>query len=218
MSAALALQAHRWRCLFSYVGGTQRTKDNVGIVVSGKEQVLHTRNPWDVLGYQAVEDATILFDKGAFAAASQLLEPVIQNTREPARKRELQALKTLADAYEAWDRFQHGDALNRLRELAKYDNDLGTILADRWARRLRTEIDDHRNYLEQLVNVSGPTWERVKDLLANAVRRGRQRRFDDAVARLYRALEAMAQVRLREAHGIEDTKRIPLERVPEELA
>ena len=39
MSAALALQAHRWRCVFSYVGGSERSKDGVGVVVSGKEQV-----------------------------------------------------------------------------------------------------------------------------------------------------------------------------------
>src|SRR5262245_28436204 len=32
MSAALALQAHRWRCQFSYVGGSERTKEGVGVV------------------------------------------------------------------------------------------------------------------------------------------------------------------------------------------
>ncbi|MGH7227535.1 MAG: hypothetical protein ACRELF_30350, partial [Gemmataceae bacterium] len=70
MSAALALQAHRWRCRFSYIGGQERTKDGVGVVVSGKEQVLHMHNPWDALGYQAVEEATTLFDQRAFAAVS----------------------------------------------------------------------------------------------------------------------------------------------------
>lgn len=44
MTAALALQARDWRCIFSYVGGQERTSDGVGIVVSGKEQVLHTSN------------------------------------------------------------------------------------------------------------------------------------------------------------------------------
>jgi acyl-coenzyme A thioesterase PaaI-like protein len=42
-------------------------------------------------------------------------------------------------------------------------------------------------------------------------------RFDDAVARLYRALEAMAQVALKEVHGVESTEKVPLEQVPEFL-
>jgi len=40
-------------------------------------------------------------------------------------------------------------------------------------------------------------------------------RIDDAVARLYRAIEAVAQVALRDCHGFESTAKVPLGRVPE---
>jgi CRISPR-associated protein (TIGR02710 family) len=217
MSAALALQARRWPCRFSFVGGTERTKDNVGVVISGKEQVLHGSNPWDALGYQAVEDALVLFDQGAAGAAGRLLEQTLRNVEGPARKRELASLKCLVEAYDAWDRFEHREALNKLNEVQKYDNDLGAVLGRQRADQLRKTLDQHRAVLAHLTAESGPTPARVQDLLANARRRGQEGRLDDAVARLYRAIEAVAQTRLREAHGIADTSKVPLGHVPEAL-
>ena len=83
MSAALALQAHRWRCVFSYVGGSERSKDGVGVVVSGKEQVLHIHNPWDSLGFQAVENFIALFDQLAFASAAVVADRAMK--KAPSR-------------------------------------------------------------------------------------------------------------------------------------
>jgi CRISPR-associated protein (TIGR02710 family) len=57
----------------------------------------------------------------------------------------------------------------------------------------------------------------VTDLLANARRRKTEGRMDDAVARLYRAIEALAQVRLADRYQIGNTKQVPIERVPEPL-
>jgi CRISPR-associated protein (TIGR02710 family) len=54
----------------------------------------------------------------------------------------------------------------------------------------------------------------VLDLLANAKRRKEEGRVDDAVARLYRAIEAVAQVALKERYGIDSTTKIPLDRIP----
>src|SRR5690606_2247321 len=72
MSAAVSLQASRWPCEFSYIGGAQRTKDGVGIVESGHERVVHQANPWDALGYRAVEEFIVLFDQRAFLAAANV--------------------------------------------------------------------------------------------------------------------------------------------------
>jgi CRISPR-associated protein (TIGR02710 family) len=57
----------------------------------------------------------------------------------------------------------------------------------------------------------------VADLLANASRRNEEGRFDDGVARLYRAIEALAQLALAERHGITSTDKIGLECIPESL-
>jgi CRISPR-associated protein (TIGR02710 family) len=56
----------------------------------------------------------------------------------------------------------------------------------------------------------------ILDLLANARRRMDEQRWDDATARLYRAIEATAQLRLAE-RGIPDTGSVPLEQIPEPL-
>lgn len=45
-------------------------------------------------------------------------------------------------------------------------------------------------------------YEQVQDLILNAERRAVQERYDDAVARLYRAVEMVAQVRLQSEWGL----------------
>lgn len=218
MSAALALQGRRWRCLFSYVGGTERTKDNVGIVVSGKEQIVHTQNPWDALGFQAVEDAIVLFDRGVYDAAAALLRRSLHTVADAAKKRELNSLQTIADAYDLWDRFRHKDAMNKLREAERNENDFAALLGNHRAGRLLIELRRHRSLLAIMAEQPpGPTRERIADLIANARRCRDRGRHDDAVARLYRAIEAIAQCRLAGEHGLADTGHVPLNRVPDDL-
>lgn len=217
MAAALALQAHRWRCVFSYVGGSERTKEGVGVVVSGKEQVLHAHNPWDALGFQAVEEFVSLFDQQAFAAGAALADRTMRNVSEQSRKRELNALKLLAEAYDAWDRFDQKSAMPKLQELAKYDNDLRALFGQSKANQIRSWTHIHLDYLRKLVEGNSPSMMHVADLLANAQRRKAEGRIDDAVARLYRAIESLAQVALAERHQMNNTKQVPLNRVPEAL-
>lgn len=215
LSAALALQARRWRCQFSYIGGERRTKDGVGVVETGAERVVHFANPWDVLGYQAVEDAVTVFNHGGYAAAAYLLDQAITNTDQPEVKRELATLKALIDAYAAWDRFDHETAATRFADALKNRNDLKAIFTD--GESLTNRIESHRGCVAHLADSKDPTTAWVQDLLDNAHRRAAEHRYDDAVARLYRAIEALAQIRLRERHGVTDTKAVPLDKLPETL-
>lgn len=184
MSAALALLAHPWGGRFAYVGGTERTKDSVGIVVSGKEQVLHAENPWASLGFRAAADAVTLFDQADYAAAARWLERALHDVQDPPRRRELGSFKSLAEAYDAWDRFEHRDAARLLADVGKNFNDLRALFGTTRADELRSRSEQHRTMLADLAGLKAPTWPLVADLLANARRRGSQRRFDDAVARL----------------------------------
>ncbi|MBP8912447.1 MAG: TIGR02710 family CRISPR-associated protein [Phycisphaerae bacterium] len=212
LSAALALQARRWRCRFSYVGGERRTKDGVGVVEAGAERLVHYANPWDALGYQAVEDAVAVFNHGGYAAAAHLLEQVIKNTEQPEVKRELATLKALVEAYAAWDRFDHKTAKTKFADAWKNQNDLKATFPD--ASNLIGRIQSHDQCVAKIADSKDPTIDWVHDLLDNAHRRAAEHRFDDAVARLYRAIEALAQIRLREQHGISDTKKVSLDKLP----
>jgi len=217
MSAALALQASRLPCLFSYVGGTERNKSGVGVVVSGAEKVVHSVNPWDALGYQAIEDFIVLFDQCAFAAAARLAEEAKKRVGREDRKRELNVLEQLAEALEAWDRFDHGAAVAALRAVEKGGNDLRAVLGPGKGSQILDEVLRLARHLKELCASPRPTHHHIVDLLGNARRRWEEGRLDDAVSRLYRAIEASAQVRLSERHGIDATKRVPLERIRESL-
>lgn len=217
MSAAIGIQASRWPCVFSYVGGNERTKDGVGVVVSGAEKIVHQANPWDALGHQAVEDFVVLFDQHAFLAAANVAAVTMKRVSRPDRKRELSSLEQLARALDAWDRFDHTTSKNLLESITKSANDLRAVLGPARGDRILAGAARLAEHLGHLGQATPPSRHHVLDLLANAKRRKDEGRFDDAVARLYRAIEAIAQVALKERHGLVSTEKIPLERVPDPL-
>jgi len=215
MTAAVALQAQHWPCRFSYVGGDARNKNGVGIVVSGAEKIVHQENPWDTLGYQAVEEFAALFDQCSFAAAARTVEDARSRCAREDRKRELSVLASLAKGMDAWDPFAHKDAANRFKEADKAANDLRAVLGGDRANRVLEGVSTLAGHLDALGNTVPPSRHHVIDLLANARRRRQEGRFDDAVARLYRAIEAMAQKALKESHDIDLAAGVPLHRLPD---
>ncbi len=217
MSAAVGIQGSRWPCVFSYVGGNERTKDGVGVVVSGGEKVVHQANPWDALGRQAVEDFVVLFDQRAFLAAANVASLTMKRVSGPDRKRELAVLEQLAKALDAWDRFDHKTSMNLLENVAKSANDLRAVLGSVRGDRILGGATRLAGHLDELCKATPPSRHHVLDLLANAKRRKDEGRVDDAVARLYRATEAIAQAALKERHGIESTEKVPLDHVPEAI-
>lgn len=214
MTAAVALQASRWPCRFSYVGGTERTKGGVGVVVSGGEKVVHQANPWDALGHRAVEEFVVLSDQRAFAVAQRVAQEAERAVSRPERKREATALEQLAAAFAAWDRLDHKTSLNRLEGLRRSANDLRAVLGSERAVRLLAELERARTHLQALTDATPRSEHHVRDLLANARRRREEGRFEEGVARLYRASEAVAQVALTR-HELATIDAVPLERVPE---
>lgn len=217
MSAAIALQARQWPCLFSYIGGSRRTKDGVGVVETGSETVVHHENPWNALGHQTVEDFMVLFDQHAFVAAKKVANMAKMRIDRPDRKREFAVLEQLAKAFDAWDRFDHRSCSAAFDNVAKSSNDLRAVLGNDKGDQVIDGVTHLAGYFKDLCQAKPPSHLHVFDLLANARRRKDEKRLDDAMARLYRAIEAMAQVVLKERHGIESTERIPLDNVPEPI-
>jgi len=212
MSAALGLIAARWECSISYVGGTKRTKGGIGTVVPGKEQVVHRQNPWNALGVLALDQALLLLQRHAFASAHSLLQSTIKHVDDDARKKELNAVAQLADALTDWDRFQHGAALKKLRRISGYENDLEAGLGHEKAVHILRAVRRLCEHCASAVEDGRPGLNRtlVLDLIANAQRRIDEGRWDDATGRLYRAIEAIAQLRLR-SRGYDNTGAVPLE-------
>lgn len=214
MSAALALVTHRWKCRFSYVGGTQRSKGGIGIVVDGSENPIRSDNPLDALAYQYLFDAIQLFNAGMPAAAERMLDPVSRRSDiEPSVKRSVSAMVHVLRAYAKWDAFQHGDAVTSFDNALKSLNDIAAMIP---VADLSTSLLSHRQTCETLKGAGGrPTRDLVLDLVANAERRAHQGQYDDAVARLYRAIEAFAQSEL-SAIGV-DTSSVRADQVPDSV-
>lgn len=217
LSAALVLHARRWRCWFSYVGGTSRNKDGIGVVETGSEQLFHHANPWDALGFQVIEECAAVFNRGGYSAAAGLLEDALHNLADPANRRTLATLKSLVEAYALWDCFNHAGATRSFKDARKNRNDLGAIFPFVDLQAMNTRLDCHLNQVSQLANAQGPEKVLVEDLWQNAQRRAREGRYDDAVARVYRTFEALAQVQLCDNHGFPDTEHVAVDRLPVSL-
>ena len=219
MSAALALVARPWpNSRFSYVGGTRRDRNNVGVVVSGREQVTHSVNPWDALGYQVVEDAVAAFDRHAFGEGARMLRNAMKRTQEDdSRKGELNALAMFMEAYDLWSMSEYGMAFNEFGKCEKRLNDLVESLSPVPKQRIQGYVDRAKSRLKSLKERSDrPTRALLEDLISDAARRRREGRHVDAVARLYRAVEAAAQLRLWDEYKIL-TSKVAMKDLPESM-
>lgn len=136
------------------------------------------------------------------------------HVRGPHRD-EARLLQDVCRALEAWDRFDHGEALLYLEQEQQKRH--SWVRDNLWLRATnlvaaRAELEDRESTLRSQHHGYEPVW----DLLLNADRRAVQGRYDDAVGRLYRALELLAQIRLRKAHGLR-TAGVTPEALPESV-
>lgn len=214
MSAALVLAATELFQHFNYVAGEQRETGGMGRVVSGTEKPIQQPNPWTELAIREIERARDLWHDCQFEPAALVLEQVAK--RVP-RKLTFRAIATLASAMAARHRLDFKTAHNLLNRLHSqlpplYDgrDDHGIIAFAISANEVcRACAADH----------AGNTF--LRELLDNAIRTAKQGRFEDAAARLYRAMEMQGQIWLAEAtnnlfvHG--RCKNKDLDKIPPEL-
>jgi len=136
-----------------------------------------------------------------------------QGRATSADRQEWTFLQDLCRTLEAWDRFDHEVALRYLQQQANR-----AWVRDNLFYRA-TNLVDARGALEDREPPARPRfngYEPVWDLVLNADRRAAQGRYDDAVGRIYRALELMAQIRLRRNYQIRTAAVLP-ERIPEAI-
>lgn len=159
-----------------------------GLVGPGREEFLEFE-PAAVFAEEDLRLATELIRRFRFGSACQVLARG-QGARRGRARREAARLEKVARGYQAWDLFDHRRALRTLRQAAR-EGDLAGFA-------LPAEKD---RFLERLAQGTKRP-EGVADLVANARRRAEEGRYDDAVARLYRAMELTVQVALAR-HGLE---------------
>lgn len=200
MSAALVLAASELFSQFSYIGGTQRDKAGVGIVLSGRECVHYQANPWRELAIRELDQAAHLWEAQQYEAVIAMLRPA--KARVPlARRPAFDRVIDLAHALAARLALRLGDAAATLakldRNLAKTPAPPDAAPATVSARQsLQTFCQTASGRLAAADAASGPAADpraQLRELLDNALLTARLGRHDDAAARLYRALELYGQ-------------------------
>jgi CRISPR-associated protein (TIGR02710 family) len=208
MSVALGMATLHAVRQYTYVGGASRTKEGLGTVIDGSERMRYLANPWDALAVEARRRASLLFAKGRYEAAAEEYE--LASDRVSAGERGVwQGFSTLARGYAEWDRFAHGRAQELLQQSLKVLEPWVVGSGDPAWARVAEAVRRHADLLVQMRREEGGIL-RVADLVANARRRGDlEARYDDAVARLYSALEMAGRLRLTSAYDIHPSHAVP---------
>ena len=151
-------------------------------------------NAYDQTGFLLADRGRTFFNKTHFAAAADAFDQI-----QPSRAQEadyFQGMGMLARTLHRWDLFEHYQtpllpdfekALDHLRRHARSV----TVGAD--FHRFIEQVDQLARAIDEVSRSSRPSLLAVADLVQNADRKIAQGHYDDAVARLYRAFEAIAQ-------------------------
>lgn len=194
MTAGLAAAAlDDGRCDIKIVTGIREDRRAVTDLTESVRPV----QVWDAQVRRSLKRVDDMLSRFDYAGAVRLLEDTSRRFASDTTSETIQAWLIACRAFEAWDRFDHATA----RALLQPDK-------PQWKNCL--------TFLAMLIDQRGHGWELVEDLLMNAQRRVAQQRYDDAVGRLYRALELTAQIWLDKCHGIV-TGNVNLERIPEKI-
>lgn len=231
MSAALVLALAERGCPYSYVGGKSRSKDGLGVVQDGHESMLFHINPWDALAVGPCRDAQLLFNRCRFMSVRDLAARTAARTDR--HRPFFEALQHLAEGYYDWDNFSHARALQLLKRGESQLRNYAAASPQAGVRRFHEAVAANLPLLEGITQELGrlksnpgkkdraePVGETsllVMDLIANAIRRAEiEFKYDDAVTRLYSAVEKLAKHRLLVAYGINNSA-VDLAKVPEVL-
>ena len=177
-----------------------------GIVVSGTERA-YPLVPNRLTIRRMTKQAIARFNATQFDPCLEMLGQIEGLTRLPKVSQAMATLQVLVSGYRAWDRFDYPSALSHLKTLK------GNALLPEWG--LKTKLEKHKAFLYR-VSQSKYGVERAVDLWNSAEKRKAEGRFDDAIARLYRLMEYIAQVQLFNHHRLK-TSDLDVQLLPESL-
>ena len=182
MSAGLTIAAIKCNVgALVYVAGD---RGEGGRVISGTERPIALQ-PNRIIADSLFQDAIGLFNIYQYDACLETLMKARKLLADPAFIDRVNALEILSKAYMSWDKFHIDESFNLLKELKEEK------FLQEWGIESQVKNNKQVLYKEQENRFCE---ERMIDLLENARRRGEtEKKFDDAIARLYRLCEYIAQ-------------------------
>lgn len=183
MSAALVTAALATEV--NYISYTFGLRGEGGRVKSGTERVSSLSTTlFDT--EKRLNQAKILFNKNLFDASEEILSSY-KDLPYPDFESEIKFIIELSRALNYWDKFEFRKAFDTLNKM-KMDEEILKI-----AQSNSISINKLTDYTYLLSNSEDKTFL-LHELLENAKRRASEGKYDDAVARLYRALEMLGQI------------------------
>jgi len=181
MSSGAVLAGAEKNCNLKYIAG-EREK---GVVVKGTERTVEISPVYFFINRQE-ESVKRLFNLYQFNSCIELIEEVKRITAKREIIEMIEKYEKLANAYSMWDKFNHSEALEILNNVGREFN-----------------IGENKKFLNLLNKAKWKEEFLIPDLLNNAERRIEEGKYDDAVARLYRCIEMIAQYRLKSKYGLD---------------
>ena len=210
MSAGAVLAGISLECSnLSYVGSGKR--DAEGRAISGTERVI-TLTPNEVFIDSRRRLIQEFFNTFQYGACFRLIADARAKTMEQGVQCEFMQLENLVYAYSWWDRFDHQQAASYFRHLPRTFHGNWHIDTSQ-SKEMVSRIARQREQYAATGEIKNKYSEEIlADLLVNADRRAQEGKYDDAVARLYRAVELIAQILLARRHI--DTSEVKVEDLP----
>lgn len=187
MAAAFASMIYHKNLVF--VSGKREN----GLVKSGTEKII-SQNLYPVYDDLMMEKIKDLFNSNRFEAGKILLDDVVESEDK-------QMYEKLFDIYYNFDNINYEKAF----ELFTVEFLKESI--ERFSH-LKSQLAQNRMALQTIVQKDHKLrcYCILASLLNNAKRRYGECKYDDAIARLYRSFELIAQIRLKEKYGIKTSK------------
>jgi CRISPR-associated protein (TIGR02710 family) len=219
MTAALTLATVGQGYRFSYVGGRERTKEGMGIVVTGTEFITTGVSPWQIFAVEEKKRIAQFISSYQYEAALTTMDETIHNL-ESGESEIWKGIMDTLRGYLAWDNFDHKLAITHL------SNGLKTLsLCEKFG--VKNTIKDYIASVKANYDVLNDMNKKTKyfskvhhvliiDLVSNAQRRYKQNKYDDATARLYRALEMVGQIAFETKTGC-STSDVNEEKLPDTI-
>lgn len=212
MSAALILATITKFTKFSYVGGKERTKEGLGVVISGAEEIKTALSPWQVLLVEDRKKIALFFNSYQFSAARDIAKKLTA-VLEGLDRAIYESLAELIEGYRLWDSFRHDYALRILSDSIKKLSDYSMLKNDSVLLQFTDSVKGNLSFLAKIKSDKNTM---VSDLFYNAKRRAEEGKYDDGVARLYRSLEMIGQIEFEKKFGC-STSDVDVEKLPKNL-
>ncbi len=167
--------------------------------IPGTEKLIILNKSLYLFGDLENKHATELFNECSYDSASRIFKDIMQKTKDP-RKFEIKYL--ISSAYAFWDGFYYKAAFLKLsealRKIEQYGFDwtfVPQLKNNLNALKILEKLQEKNSTMSLLKNNKLISYL-IIDLYCNAGRRKYQQKFEDALSRIYRAIELISQNRL----------------------